>query len=208
MQAVPPPEERPGPSGARPSSGAGTDRPGRQARAMPPPRPRFGTPHRVVAGVILVIAVALVPWIVFLGVTLPPRYEAGHWPLLWIGYDVAEVAVLLVAAWAAWFRRQILAATSLVAATLMLCDAWFDVVSSFGHRDQWVTLATAIGGEIPLAVFFLWLYHSIVMRSLIAYHEAVHDGERPTSIVGARLLISLDDDPVDTLARRDAPGGD
>jgi hypothetical protein len=165
--------------------------------------PRFGTPHRVVAGVILVIALALVPWVVFLGFTLPPRYDAGHWQLLWIGYDAAQVAVLLFAAWAAWFRRQILAATALVAATLMICDAWFDVVSSFGHRDQWVTLATAIGCEIPLAVFFLWLYHSIVMRTLISYHEAVHDGVKPKSIIGASLLFNLDEHPLTGSTRGD-----
>lgn len=157
-----------------------------------PPRPRFGSPNRVIAGVLLAIAVGLVPWIVFLGFSLPPHYEARHWPLLWIGYDAAEVAVLAYAAWAAWFRRQILAATSLVAATLMFCDAWFDVVTSFGGRDQWVTLATAFGGEIPLGLFFVWLYHSIVMRSLIAYHEAAHDGEPPTKMRAARLLFDVE----------------
>ncbi len=204
MQAAPPPKEPRGTSTSGYPMGTTTGHSAQVGGATKPQRPRFGTPHRVIAGFIMVVALALVPWIVFLGFTLPPRYDAGHWPLLWIGYDVAEIAVLLFAAWAAWFRRQILAATALVAATLMLCDAWFDVVSSFGHRDQWVTLATAIGGELPLAVFFLWLYHSIVMRSLTTYHEALHDGEKPKSIIGANLLFNLDDRPIVSIPHREA----
>lgn len=144
---------------------------------------RFGQPNRVVAAVTLAVALGLISWIVLLGFTLPPRYDAGHWPLLWIGYDVAEVAVLAFAAWAAWFRRQVLATTALVAGVLLLCDAWFDIVTSWGHRDQWVTLATGLGAEIPLAVFFLWLYRTLLMRSLATFHELAHDG-----VVGQRLV--------------------
>ena len=108
---------------------------------------------------------------------------------------MAEVAVLAYAAWAAWFRRQILAATALVAAVLFFCDAWFDIVTSYGHRDQWVTLATGLGVEIPLGIFFLWLYRRIVMRSLIAYHRAARDGELPTSFRSARMIFDPDPDP-------------
>ena len=203
MHAAPPPSE-PRTSTTSPTPATDGGRSHHDARATKHQVPGFGTPHRFVAGLILVIAIGLVPWIVLLGFTLPPRYDAGHWPLLWIGYDVAEVAVLLFAAWAAWFRRQILAATALVAATLLICDAWFDVVTSIGRRDQWVTLATAIGGEIPLAIFFLWLYHSIVMRTRITYHEAVHDGVKPKSIIGASLLFNLDDHPLTGLHRSEA----
>jgi len=137
---------------------------------------RVGSPNRVVAIAILVIAACLIPWIVFLGFSLPPRYQAGHWPLLWIGYDVGEVSVLAFAAWAAWFRREILAPACLVLAVLLFCDAWFDIVTSWGHRDQWVTLATGLGGEIPLGVAFLLIYRWLVLRALKAFHEAMHDG--------------------------------
>ena len=46
-----------------------------------------------------VLALGLIPWIVFLALTLPPQYDATHWQLLWVGYDVAEVSVLAFAAW-------------------------------------------------------------------------------------------------------------
>src|SRR5579875_2380703 len=140
-------------------------------------------PNRVIAVATMLMAVALIPWIVFLGLSLPPRYDAGHWRLLWIGYDVAEVGVLAFAAWAAWSRRQILGSTSLVAAILLFSDAWFDIVTSWGHRDQWVTLATGLGVEIPLGIFFLWLHRALVLRALRAFHDAAHDG-----LVTSRLL--------------------
>lgn len=156
---------------------------------------RFAPPNKVIAVVVLVMAAAMIPWIVFLGLTLPPRYDAGHWRLLWIGYDVAEVAALAYMAWAAWFRREILAATALVVAILMFCDAWFDIVTSFGHRDQWVTLATGFGVEIPIGLFFVWLYRRIVMRSITAYHQAARDGEQPRNLHTARMVFEADGGP-------------
>jgi hypothetical protein len=114
----------------------------------------------------LIGVVVLIPWTVFLSLTLPPKYDAGHWRLLWTGFDAALMAVLLLAAWAAWYRRQILAAIAMVAGTLLFCDAWFDMVTSFGHRDEWLTLLTGFGVEMPLGIFFFWLYRRIAMTTM------------------------------------------
>jgi hypothetical protein len=149
----------------------------------------LASPNRVVAVGALVIATALISWIVFLGFTLPPRYTAGHWRLLWIGYDVAEAAVLVLVAWTAWFRRQALGTMALVAAVLLLCDAWFDIVTSWGHGDQWVTLATGLGAEIPLALLFLWVYRRLVLQSLAAFHAVAHDGVVTTRLFDAPFLF-------------------
>lgn len=122
---------------------------------------------------------ALVPWTFFLGVTLPPRYDAGHWRLLWTGFDAALIVVLLLAAWAAWYRRQILASLAIVAGTLLVCDAWFDMVTSFGHRDEWLTMLTGFGGELPLGVFFFWLYRRIVLTTMNVLHHDTGGIPRP-----------------------------
>jgi hypothetical protein len=156
-----------------------------------------------VAIVIFVIAIVLIPWIVFLGFTLPPKYDAGHWNVLWIGFDAAEVAVLAYTGWAAWFRRQIVASATLVAATLLFCDAWFDILTSIGHRDQWLTLLTGFGAEIPLGLCFIWLYRRIVMRTLAAYHEVAGDGETVRRFRDARIVFG---DDRRGAGRRDADG--
>jgi len=54
----------------------------------------------------------------------------------------------------------------MVAGTLLFCDAWFDMVTSFGHRDEWLTLLTGFGAELPLGVFFFWLYRRIAMTTM------------------------------------------
>lgn len=183
---------------------------GQDGRSTPAAMPAGGgrpdhplTRHRGLALSFMAIALAMVPWIVYLGLSLPPRYDAGHWNLLWIGFDVALVSVLSYTGWAAWFRRQIMASTSLVAATLLLCDAWFDMVSSIGHPDEWLTLLTGFGAEIPLAVFFIWLYRHIVMSTLAAYHQLAHDESPPTRFRDARIVLS----GAHALNRRDGSPG-
>jgi hypothetical protein len=137
----------------------------------------------------LTMAAVLVPWTVLLGLTLPPKYDAGHWNLLWTGFDAGLIVVLGYAAWAAWFRRQVLAATAIVAGTLLLCDAWFDMVTSLGRPDEWVTLLTGLGVELPLALFFLWLYRRIVLRTMAAFVELTGGGPPPRRLRDAQILF-------------------
>ncbi len=110
-----------------------------------------------------------------MGLTLPPKYSARHWGVLWTGFDVALIAVMLLAAWAARYRRQILAVIIIVAATLLICDAWFDMVTSFGNRDDWLTLLTGFGGELPLGIYLYWLSHRMIMNTLTALHHETSD---------------------------------
>jgi len=146
-------------------------------------------PLQLLAIALLVIAAGLVPWTIYLGLSLPPRYNAGHWVLLWTGFDAALICVLAYAGWSALFRRQIVATTALVAGTLLMCDAWFDITTSIGHRDQWVTLMTGFGAELPLAIFFLWLYRRIVLQSLAIYHLRVGDEPPPRRLRDAHILF-------------------
>lgn len=128
--------------------------------AAPPEGPRARANRWLAAGIVVVTA-CMVPWVVFLGITLPPDYRVRHWDLLWIGFDGGVVAVLAYTAWAGWFRRRVTVAGLHVAATLLVCDAWFDVVTGLGHRDAWVSVVSALVGELPLAGAFVWLSRRI-----------------------------------------------
>jgi len=155
----------------------------------------------------LVGVVILIPWTVFLSLTLPPKFDTNNWRLLWTGFDAALIAVLLLAAWAAWYRRQILAAIAMVAGTLLFCDAWFDMVTSFGHRDEWLTLLTGFGIETPLGVFFFWLYRRIAMTTMSVLH---HD---PSEIPHRQKLrnfqiVELEGDESSSQSERDDPSTD
>ena len=149
----------------------------------------------------LVGAAVLIPWTIFLGLTLPPKYDAGHWRFLWTGFDAALITVLLLAAWAAWFRRQILAAIAVVAGTLLFCDAWFDMVTSFGHRDEWLTMLTGFGAELPLGVFFFWLYRRMALVTMSALPQDAGVQQRPRRlrdykmVEAERDVLGLTDEP-------------
>lgn len=144
--------------------------------------------NRRVSALAAAAVVLMVPWMVFLGVTLPPRYEAHQWQLLWIGFDFFEVVALAHVAWSAWFRRQVTLISSIVVATLLFSDAWFDVVTSIGSRDEWVTIATALAAELPLAVFFLWIARRILVRMVAALHCAERRQGPPPRLRDASIL--------------------
>jgi hypothetical protein len=164
------------------------DHPSRSDRPEPVPvrHLHFLLSRRVeiMASVLLVSAAALVPWTVFLGLSLPGNSDAGPWT----GFDVVLLSVLAYAGWAAWFRRQILATTAIVAGTLLLCDAWFDIITSIGNSDEWVSLLTGFGAEIPLALFFLFLYRHIILRTLEALHLRLDEGPPPRRLRDAQIL--------------------
>jgi len=144
--------------------------------------------NRRVSTLAAAAVVFMVPWMVFLGFTLPPRYVAHQWQLLWIGFDVFEVAALAHLAWSAWFRRQITLVSSIIVATLLFSDAWFDVITSIGSRDEWVTIATALAGELPLALFFFWVARRILVRMVAALHSAQGGDGPPPRLRDARVL--------------------
>ena len=137
------------------------------------------------------IVIGLIPWTTFLGLTLPARYRAHHWDLLWTGFDVALIAVLAYTAWAAWFRRQVMVATAIVAATMLFCDAWFDVVTSFGTGSEAITLTTAFVCEIPLGIFFVWLSRKIMAGNVEAFHKLAKLPGSPPAVSKAPILFSL-----------------
>ena len=115
--------------------------------------------------------IALIPWTITLAVTLPPHYVASHWRLTWVGLDTAMAFFLARTAWLTYRRRRGVVITAVVTGTLLCVDAWFDVITATGRSDRLVSLATAVFGEIPLAVVLFWA----AWRVLHAPH--VHEGK-------------------------------
>ncbi len=167
----------------------------------PPSKVRISNPARL--GRLIAVAVGLaalfmIPWTVFLGYTLPRRYEAGHWSLLWIGFDVILCVVLSAFAWLTWKRRQLMLVTAIIAGTLLFCDAWFDVITSWGNRDHWVTVITALFAELPLAALMFWLAYRAIRRSLAAYYAVIGQGEPAPSLLRApALYLPTETDPTE-----------
>ena len=103
----------------------------------------------------------LAPWIVWLVVSLPSREVANHWQIAWSGFDVA-LAVLLVSTGVALARRspaaEILAAMT---AAFLICDAWFDTLTSRGRSTVVIAILEAVLVELPLAALCLWIARNV-----------------------------------------------
>jgi hypothetical protein len=104
------------------------------------------------AGVLAVAAVVLIPWAVALGQTLPSRHVADHWDAAWTGFDIVLAISLLATAYACIRRRDLMRGLGAISGTLLLCDAWFDVLTATPGTDLDLALLLAIAGEIPLAI--------------------------------------------------------
>jgi hypothetical protein len=123
-------------------------------------RPNPQTRRRVIE-TLVVACIALGAWIIVLGLTLPRRYDAAHWNLAWVGFDLALLVGLSLTAWAAWRRRAVIVLFATATATLMLADAWFDVTTA-RSSDLWVSAVQAIFIEVPFAIFLFYVVARVV----------------------------------------------
>ena len=112
--------------------------------------------RRLIIAVTVAAAVALVPWTIWLSVSLPVVHRAGEWRAAWVGFDCVLIVAIATTAWMAWRRRRAVLLWLVASGTLLACDAWFDVLLSSGGRERAASDLTAVLIEIPLAVLFLW----------------------------------------------------
>ncbi len=153
---------------------------------VPPPRvvaeaeaitPEVRRQVRRLAWLYLIASVALLPWIVFLAISLPKRNLDVHYRASWVGFDLLLVFALARTAYMA-FRvdaRVQLAATA--AATMLIIDAWFDVSTSHGRAAVIEALALAAFAEIPIALFCIFVARRVSTHVLeLAHLERVRSG--------------------------------
>lgn len=122
----------------------------RPVEELVPSRRWLRRTREVRVALMVLSAVVLVPWIGYLAVTLPKVYVARHWDVAWVGFDVVLLVLIAATAVLGYLRRQLLVLTAFAAGVLLVCDAWFDVLTAHGDDQTW-SLATALAVELPLA---------------------------------------------------------
>ena len=90
----------------------------------------------------------------YLSLTLPPNYVAHNWPATWVGFDTLLVAFMVATAVLGYLRRQLLLFAAFTSGVLLICDAWFDLMTA-GPNDLWLSVTTAFGIELPVAIFMI-----------------------------------------------------
>ena len=119
----------------------------------PPVVPRL---LRWLAPLFLLAALALIPWTVYLVVTLPGRHlQTGSYDLAWGGFDLALAAVLAATGYGLLRRRLWVQSSATAAATMLICDAWFDTLSASNSGERLLAVALALTVELPTAAVCL-----------------------------------------------------
>ncbi|GID13931.1 hypothetical protein [Actinocatenispora rupis] len=110
-----------------------------------------GPGRRLVGTAFGVAAVVMVPWMLMLSRTLPESTRARHWSLAWIGFDAVLAIGLAATGFLAWRRHSGLVVAATATGTLLVVDAWFDVITSAPGADLTQALLLATCCELPVA---------------------------------------------------------
>jgi hypothetical protein len=108
-------------------------------------------PRRWAVALLAALGVGLVPWSLWLGLSLPSRKVTEHWDLAWAGFDMVLAASLLGTAVTLMRGSALLEAFAAATGALLVADAWFDIVTAGSSRERWFAVGLALVGELPLA---------------------------------------------------------
>jgi hypothetical protein len=100
-------------------------------------------------------AVALIPWTIYLGLTLPQSYSAQHWQLTWVGFDILLLGFMIATSVLGFIQHHLLTLFAFTTGVLLLCDAWFDVLTA-KRGDFALSVLTAVLGELPVAAVLIF----------------------------------------------------
>ena len=155
------------------------------------------------------IGVALIPWTVWLSASLRPDHTTHRWDVAWTGFDVGLALAFLATSVAAWRRSTWTGFAAGATGTLLVTDAWFDVVLEDSARDFRVALLEAILAELPAAAVCFWI--AVRTERFLAQAVAVVSHLAPAGEGAAEgdlvrvLEVSADGEPAGEAGHADAP---
>jgi hypothetical protein len=112
--------------------------------------------RRWIAPALALVAVGLIPWTIWLTTELPSHEDVHNWDLAWGGLDLMLAAALAATAFTGWRRDPLLRPAAASTATLLVVDAWFDLLTARGHDFAWALVLAAVA-ELPLAALCIWI---------------------------------------------------
>ena len=120
------------------------------------------------------VGLGLLPWTIWLSTSLKPHHFTNRWDLAWSGFDTGLAVLFLATAFAAYRRSPWIGALAGATGTLLVTDAWFDIILE-SHADELrQSITLAIVGELPLAAFCFWIAARTERFLARALREALH----------------------------------
>jgi hypothetical protein len=132
------------------------------------------------------VALFLVPWTLWLTFSLPSRHVTDRYDLAWVGFDVALAAAFAATAWAAITRSRRLAVFAAVTGTMLVCDAWFDIITSHTGREMAEAVLEAVFGELPLAAICGYIVYDVER-----FQKSMQWMRRPTPAARRAVLRAI-----------------
>jgi uncharacterized membrane protein YjgN (DUF898 family) len=137
----------------------------------------------------------LVPWLAYLSLSLPTHRTVSNWRYAWVGFDGALIVAIGITALCAWRRLQLFIPWAVATATLLCCDAWFDIVLDWNSDELAGALLTAGAAELPLAALLLLAARKMIrLTVIIAWRRAGRSGPVPPLSRLTLMLLSDDRD--------------
>src|ERR671930_1376889 len=110
-----------------------------------------------VAALFAAAGLVLLPWTIWLAASLEPHHETSQWDLAWSGFDAGLAVMFLLTAFAAWRRSLWVGVCAATTGTLLVADAWFDVVLESHYDERVMAVILAAFVELPVAAVCFWI---------------------------------------------------
>ena len=104
---------------------------------------------------ILLSAIILVPWTIYLALTLPSQHLSRHYRLTWVGFDIFLVVLLVITAFGILGKSKSHDLLACATGVMLLLDGWFDVTGAGNRADTAVAMAMALVVTVPSGIFLL-----------------------------------------------------
>ncbi len=160
---------------------------------------RPSTLREWVVAVYALIGIGLLPWTLWLSESLKPHHFTDNWDLAWSGFDTGLALLFLLTALAAYRRSPWVGALAAALGTLLVTDAWFDVILESHSDERNSAIVLALVAELPMAAFCFWIAYRTERFLAKAVEQALHlapAGKGPTErdLVGV-LEVAADGEP-------------
>jgi hypothetical protein len=155
------------------------------------------------------IGLGLLPWTLLLASSLKPHHVTESWDLAWTGFDCALAVMFLATAFAAYRRSPWVAALAAATGTMLVTDAWFDIVLESHADERRSAVILALVAELPTAALCFWIAHRTERFLALAVEQALHlssadEGPAESDLVGV-LEVSADREPAREPRDADTP---
>lgn len=104
-----------------------------------------------VAVIYPVFALILLPWTLYLSQSLPEHNVTIHWDVSWVGLNIVLILSLAATGWLSYIQSRWVAMSATVLGSVLVLDAWFDVLSQHGVNELRQALLMAAFIELPIA---------------------------------------------------------